>query len=158
MNPSSKSAKSRNRSGSKKRSFLKTILNFLGILLWVPLVMGLVLYYLWAEVPYRGYEGPRLVLEVPHASVQEILALLQDRGVLRKGPFGRVYLALTRRATKLQAGEYLFEEPMTAPQVFRKLVRGEIYYHRVTIPEGLRSAQIFSLFIKEGFGSEEVEG
>ena len=118
------------------------------------MVMGLVLYYLWAEVPYRGYDGPSIIVEVPHQSVQEILELLQERGVLRKGPFGRVYLALTRRATKLQAGEYLFEEPMTAPQVFKKLVKGDILYHRVTVPEGLRSGQIFNAFIKEGFGSE----
>jgi UPF0755 protein len=148
-------AKGRNRKGPKRKSWLRTIFTFLVILLWVPLVMGLVLYYLWAEVPYRGYDGPRVIVEVPHGSVQEILLLLQDQGVLRKGPFGRIYLALTRRAAKLQAGEYLFEEPMTAPQVFRKLVRGEIYYHRVTVPEGLRSSQIFSLFVKEGFGSEE---
>ena len=136
-------------------SWLKTSLIFLGILLWVPLVMGLVLYYLWAEVPYRGYPGPSIIVEVPHQSVQEILMLLQEKGVLRKGSFGRVYLALTRRAAKLQAGEYLFEEPLTAPQVFRKLVRGDILYHRVTVPEGLRSGQIFNLFIKEGFGTEE---
>jgi len=139
---------------SKKSSWLRTSLMFLGILLWVPVVMGLVLYYLWAQVPYRGYPGPSIIVEIPHGSVQEILGLLQDKGVLRKGSFGRVYLALTRRAAKLQAGEYLFEEPLTAPQVFRKLVKGEIYYHRVTVPEGLRSAQIFSLFIKEGFGTE----
>jgi peptidoglycan lytic transglycosylase G len=118
------------------------------------MVMGLVLYYLWAEVPYRGYDGSSIIVEVPHQSVQEILELLQERGVLRKGPFGRVYLALTRRATKLQAGEYLFEKPMTAPQVFKKLVKGDILYHRVTVPEGLRSAQIFNVFLKEGFGSE----
>ena len=146
-----RSAKSRSQAGS----WFKRFLIFLGILLWVPLVMGLVLYYLWSEVPYRGYDGPSIIVEVPHESVQEILELLQERGVLRKGPFGRVYLALTRRDTKLQAGEYLFEEPLTAPQVLKKLVKGDIYYHRVTVPEGLRSAQIFTVFIKEGFGSEE---
>jgi peptidoglycan lytic transglycosylase G len=140
---------------SKDGSWSKTLLIFLGILLWVPLVMGLVLYYLWAEVPYRGYQGPSIIVEVPHRSVQEILRLLQEKGVLREGSFGRVYLALTRRAAKLQAGEYLFEEPLTAPQVFKKLVKGDIFYHRVTVPEGLRSAQIFNVFIKEGFGSAE---
>jgi len=142
------------RERSKGSSWLKTSLIFIGIVLWVPVVMGLVLYYLWAEVPYRGYQGSSIIVEVPHRSVQEILTLLQEKGVLREGPFGRVYLAVTRRATKLQAGEYLFEEPMTAPQVFRKLVKGDIYYHRVTVPEGLRSGQIFNLFVKEGFGSE----
>ena len=117
--------------------------------------MGLVLYYLWAEVPYRGYDGPQIVVEVPHRSVQEVLRLLQKKGVLRKGSFGRLYLALTRRGALLQAGEYLFEGPLTSPQVFEKLIRGDIVYHRVTIPEGLRSGQVFALFVKEGFGATE---
>jgi len=142
----------------RARSRLKSALVLFGILLWVPLVMGMVLYYLWAEVPYRGYDTPSILVDVPHQSVQQVLELLQEKGVLREGPFGRIYLALTRRATKLKAGEYQFQGPMTAPQVFRKLVRGEIYYHRVTIPEGLRSAQIFPLFVKEGFGSEDEFG
>jgi len=140
---------------SKSESIFRTSLIFTAVLLWVPLVMGLVLYYLWAEVPYRGYEGPSLVVEVPRAPVQDILRLLQDKGVLREGAFGRVYLTVTRRSKRLQAGEYLFEGPLTAPQVFDKLLRGDIYYHRVTIPEGLRSFQIFAAFVKEGFGTME---
>jgi len=142
-------------SRSRRGSALKTFLIFLGILLWVPTVMGLVLYYLWAEVPFRGYGGGRIVVEVPHQSVQEVLLLLQGKGILRKGPFGRIYLALTRRGARLQAGEYLFEGPLTAPQVFDRLVRGDILYHRVTVPEGLRSGQVFALFAKEGFGTPE---
>jgi UPF0755 protein len=139
----------------RKSTALRTFFLFSAVFLWVPVVMGLVLYYLWAEVPYRGYDGPKILVEVPHAPTHEILSLLQDRGVLRAGPFGRVYLAVTGRGRRLQAGEYLFEEPMTAPQVFDKLVRGDIYYHRVTVPEGLRSGQIFALFLKEGFGEEK---
>jgi UPF0755 protein len=143
------------RRGSKRQSALRTFFIFSAVFLWVPVVMGLVLYYLWAEVPFRGYDGPRILVEVPRAPSHEILRLLQDRGILREGPFGRVYLAVTGRGRRLQAGEYMFEGPMTAPQVFRKLVRGDIYYHRVTVPEGLRSGQIFTLFRKEGFGEEE---
>src|SRR5437867_8563669 len=119
-------------------------------------MMGLVFYYLWVAVPYRGYPGPSLILEIPpHRSALEVLRILQDRGVLRPGPLGRFYLALTGRDSGLRAGEYLFEGPLTAPQVLDKLFRGEIYYHRVTIPEGLRSGEIFALFEREGFGTEE---
>lgn len=134
---------------------MRTVLTLLGVLLWVPVVMGLVLYYLWAEVPYRGYDGEKLLVEVPHRSAQDILELLQEKGVLRGGSFGRLYLILTRRSGKLRAGEYLFEGPLTARQVLDKIARGDVYYHRVTIPEGLRSGQIFALFIEEGFGTTE---
>jgi peptidoglycan lytic transglycosylase G len=141
--------------GRKPSSALRTFLIFLGVFLWIPTTMGLVLYYLWAEVPYRGYSGPRLLVEVPRRSGSEVLRLLQKQGVLRPGPFGRVFLTLSGHASDLKAGEYLFEGPLTAREVLDRLVRGEIYYHRVTIPEGLRSAEIFESFRKEGFGTEE---
>jgi len=141
--------------GRRRRSFVKTSLMFLGVFLWIPVMMGLVFYYLWVAVPYRDYPGASLLLEIPHRSAQDVLRLLQERGVIRPGPFGRVYLILTRHASDLKAGEYLFESPMTAPQVLDKLVRGEIYYHRVTIPEGLRSAEIFQAFRREGFGTDQ---
>lgn len=118
-------------------------------------MMGLVFYYLWVAVPYRGYPGPSVIVEIPHASAQEVLRILEERGIVRASPFGRFYLLLTGQATGLRAGEYLFEGPMTAPQVFDKLIRGEVYYHKVTIPEGLRSAEIFSTFERSGFGTEE---
>jgi UPF0755 protein len=139
----------------KSRSGWKTLLIFAGVFLWIPVVMGLVFYYLWSAVPYRGYSGSRLVLEVPRQPAQDVLRILQERGVLRPGPLSRIYLHLTGRSGNLKAGEYLFEGPMTAPQVLDKLLRGEVFYHKVTIPEGLRSAQIFAIFQREGFGSEE---
>lgn len=142
---------SRKRAGSPVR----TVLVVLGVLLWIPVVMGLVLYYLWAEVPYRGYDATRLMVEIPQRPAQDILRLLQDKGVMRQGSFGRLYLALTRRGRKLRAGEYLFEGPLTARQVLDKLARGDVYYHRVTVPEGLRSGQIFALFLDAGFGTPE---
>ena len=143
------------RESGRSRSILKTVFLFLGVFLWIPVTMGLVLYYLWASVPYRGYPGSRVILQVPHRSAQEVLRILQERGVIRRSPLGRLYLVLTGHAGDLKAGEYLFEGPMTAPQVLEKLIRGEIYYHKVTVPEGLRSGEIFAAFQREGFGNEE---
>jgi UPF0755 protein len=143
------------RERSRARSTVKTILIFLGVFLWTPVMMGLVFYYLWSSVPYRGYAGRRLVLEIPRRPAQDVLRILEQRGVIRAGPFGRIYLLATGRTGDLKAGEYLFEGSLTAPQVLDKLIRGEIFYHKVTVPEGLRSAEIFSIFLREGFGSEE---
>jgi peptidoglycan lytic transglycosylase G len=141
--------------GPPRRSRVKTLLIFLGVFLWIPVMMGLVLYYLWSAVPYRGYPGPRLLVEIPRRPAREVLQILEDRGIIRPSPFSRIYLEATGRAGHLKAGEYLFEGPMTTPRVLEKLFRGETYYHKVTIPEGLRSAEIFSTFQREGFGSDE---
>ncbi len=145
---------SREKRGGWRRA-VKVALIFAGIFLWIPVMMGLVFAYLWMEVPYRGYPGRRLVLQVPRQSAHEVLRILQEKGVLRPGPFGRIYLKLTGHAGDLKAGEYLFEEALTAPQVLERLIRGEVYYHKVTIPEGLRSEEIFALFEREGFGSDQ---
>jgi len=145
----------RPRESGKGRSFLKTFFIFLGVFLWIPVMMGLVFYYLWVSVPYRNYPGSRVMVQVPHRSAREVLRMLQERGVIRPSPLGRLYLVLTGHAGDLKAGEYLFEGPMTAPRVLEKLIRGDVYYHKVTIPEGLRSEEIFAVFEREGFGKEE---
>ena len=37
----------------------------------------------------------------------------------------------------LQAGEYLFDRPMTLPEVMNKLLNGSVLLHKFTVPEGL---------------------
>lgn len=62
---------------------------------------------------------------------------LVDRGVLRsKLPFLMLCWVGHIRHQSLKAGEYLFDRPLSAAQVFRKIVRGEVYLHAVLIPEG----------------------
>jgi UPF0755 protein len=41
-----------------------------------------------------------------------------------------------RRHETLKYGEYLFNRPLSATEVYEKLIRGEVYLHSVLIPEG----------------------
>ena len=87
--------------------------------------------------PYRGYPG-RLVLVIQHgASAPAIAESLVRHGVLAyRVPFlFRTWIGRRRRET-IKSGEYLFDRPLTASQVYQKLVRGEVYLHAVVIPEG----------------------
>ena len=43
---------------------------------------------------------------------------------------------------KLKAGEYLFEAHLPMLSVLEKLVKGDVVYHKITIPEGYTSGQI----------------
>ncbi len=55
---------------------------------------------------------------------------------------------------RLKAGEYQFEPGVSLDEVIGKLVRGDIFYRRITIPEGLTTGQILYLLAS----TPELEG
>ena len=65
------------------------------------------------------------------------------------------YIALSGNRRALKAGEYLFDKPMTIPEVIGKLSRGEIYLHRFTVPEGFTVKDIANAWQAQGFGMAE---
>jgi UPF0755 protein len=58
-------------------------------------------------------------------------------------------------STQLKAGEYQFAKPESLEEVITKIAAGRVYYHRVTIPEGLELAQIATIFVESGFGTQD---
>jgi len=109
--------------------------------------------WLWASLPYRDYGASSAIVEVPPGTtLRRALEILEGRGVVR--PFGqaRATLRACGRGGTLKAGEYHFTRPMTPIEVFDKIIAGDVYFHRVTVIEGLRSDEIFALYVKAGFG------
>ena len=112
--------------------------------------------HLWASIPYRGYGASTALVEIPAgAHIRQTLAILEDRGIVRRFPLALVYLRLTRRAEGIKTGEYAFARPMTPREVFDKIIRGDVHHHRVTILEGSRAAEVFEAFVRAGFGPVE---
>jgi len=86
--------------------------------------------------PYRGYTGNIFVVIEPGSSPSQVTELLVARRVLRhRLPFLIRYWA-GRPRHALRAGEYFFDRPLRPIDVYRKLVRGDVYLHPVLIPEG----------------------
>lgn len=86
--------------------------------------------------PYRGFTGNEIVEITPGTDAPAIANLLVARGVLaHKLPFILRY-GTGRTHDRLKAGEYLFDRPLRPLDVYRKLIRGEVYLHPVVIPEG----------------------
>ena len=86
--------------------------------------------------PYQGYRG-RVVIEIhPGTQAPEVAEMLAAKGVLAyRAPFLLLY-GLGRWRYHLKAGAYLFDRPLRPLDVYRKLVRGEVYLRTVVIPEG----------------------
>lgn len=85
--------------------------------------------------PYKGFNDS-LVVEIPRGtSTSAIGQQLAASGVIRY-PWEFAILRALRFTAKLQAGEYQFTRPASAWTVFDRIVRGEVFFYEVTIPEG----------------------
>ena len=67
---------------------------------------------------------------------KEIIAKLTDEGVLASYAATIIYLRTVGDSSKLQAGEYQFDSPITPLQVLKELEKGETQTTKLTIPEG----------------------
>jgi UPF0755 protein len=73
-------------------------------------------------------------------------------GVVRDELTFRVALWLSGNARRLQAGEYRFDQPLSAVDVIGKIARGEVDLRPVTFPEGLTIAEMSKIFEASGLG------
>jgi len=91
--------------------------------------------------PYQGYsESVTLVIQQGMGR-RAIAGELSARGVLySRWPF--LLYAYSRPMRTLKAGEYIFDRPLSAVEVFRKLERGEVRLYPLRIPEGLTRWEI----------------
>lgn len=107
----------------------------------------------WALlVPYRNFPAEGVFVELPRGISTRGAALrLEDKGVVRNAL--AFELAGRWRGRPVQAGEYFFDRPATALEVFEKLATGRVYVRSVTIPEGLHMFQIADLLEREKFTS-----
>jgi len=111
---------------------------------------------LWASIPHRGHGAAFSIIEIPEGTgAARAVQILVEHGIVQRSPLALLYLRLTGRTRGIKAGEYYFTRPMTPGEVFDKIISGDVYYHRVTIPEGVRSGEVFAEFIRAGFGTEQ---
>jgi UPF0755 protein len=96
--------------------------------------------------------GQTFVLLHSGYSTRRIAAELKKDGIIRSETAFLLW-HLARPKPSLKAGEYLFERGATLPQVYDRIVRGDIYFHVVTIPEGYTMFDIAKAIEDAGLGS-----
>ena len=127
---------------------MKLLLRLFALLVGLAvLAAGYVLYRL--NQPYRGFSDPVFV-EFPHGtSTGQMAATLEQRGVLRDHWLLLAARAL-RRGAALQAGEYKFDKPASALDVYGRIARGDIYYMELLVPEGFNMFDVATAVAKLG--------
>ena len=130
------------------------------VALAVAALGGLAYYgYQKAHQPYKGFSEEEIFTTVsPGASSTSIARALEKKGVVEDSDLFLAALWYRRATQRLQAGEYRFSQPASIFEVIDRLVRGDVFFLSVTIPEGLTLAETATLFEVKGLGdTRELE-
>jgi UPF0755 protein len=94
-----------------------------------------------------------VIVEIPRgAGVRDVMRLLRKNDVIENEWAALAYVVYSDTRGDLKAGEYLFDHPMTIPEVIGKVVRGSVYLHKFTVPEGLTIETTATKWEEQGFG------
>lgn len=108
----------------------------------------------WALLRPVTPDGQKVILLRPGFSTWRIAHELQSVGVIRSADAFVLWQYL-HRGHSLKAGEYLFEKTADARQIHDRLVRGDVYYREVVIPEGYTVFDIARAVQETGLGPSQ---
>jgi UPF0755 protein len=114
-------------------------------------VLAFVLWFTWAALLTVTPVQTTFVLLRPGWSTRHIAQALQRQGVIRSST-AFLMLQYAEGIKTLKAGEYKFDEPATAMDVWRRLVRGDVYARTVVVPEGYNIYDIAAAIEQAGLG------
>jgi UPF0755 protein len=140
----------RRRKSRKKKKSSGAAGFLLLILLGLALAAGVGAWLIFA--PF----GPRhetFVELAPGSSTVRIGRQLQDAGVVRS-QFAFDLLRWIKRG-RLRAGEYRFDHPAPASEIYARIARGDVYTRTVVIPEGESIFDIAARLQQAGFGPRQ---
>jgi UPF0755 protein len=93
-------------------------------------------------------------------SLRKIASTLQGQGIIKSAGMFVLYARVHGDASRLQAGFYKVSDAMAPAEILRRMVAGEVYAFRFSVPEGYSIYQIAELlagrriFDKEAFLKE----
>ncbi|HEY6374683.1 MAG TPA: endolytic transglycosylase MltG [Edaphobacter sp.] len=127
-------------------------MKFLGTLLLLVLIALAIAGY----VVYAPF-GPsnETFVDIPTGTGSKAIAAQLERNGIIRSRYGFDLLRLIKGGT-LKAGEYRFDHPVPMPEVYARLVRGDVYTRSLTIPEGYNIFDIAQAVEAAGFGSRDA--
>ncbi|MDA0228709.1 MAG: endolytic transglycosylase MltG [Proteobacteria bacterium] len=122
-------------------------------LIWIVVstaVVAAVILAVWIYLDQNfesanGLESPRTVILAPGSGVWDIAEALYAAGVLEDPNVFALGIWRSGHGGALKAGEYEFQPGITPREAMEILLAGKALDYRLTIPEGLTSAEIMRL-------------
>ena len=87
-------------------------------------------------------------------SVQRLIKMLKDKGIIKRGDWFYYYLRLSGEARNIKAGYHFFYTNYTPEQVLDELVNPKIYTVKVTILPEFRLKRIIKILKSKGLDGE----
>lgn len=108
------------------------------LILLVLLAAAAAAGYVWysIEKPWGTIPSDGLYVDIPHGTSRRAVAhILKKAGVIRNS-FAFEFYARRHPKRTLEAGEYLFDHPLSGKEVFWKLANGQVFEQPFTVREG----------------------
>ncbi|HUV71223.1 MAG TPA: endolytic transglycosylase MltG [Terracidiphilus sp.] len=107
----------------------------------------------WLVLTPYGPETETFVEVAPGSTTAAIGRQLEASGVVRSQVAFDLLRFLMRG--KLRAGEYRFDHPAPATEVYARIARGDVFTVTLTIPEGANIFDIAARVERDGFGTRQ---
>src|SRR5215471_1732471 len=128
------------------RGFLRLLARATLAVSLLLLVLGGAGYWLYRDVTAPGpLTEPRAVVIPARTGLSDIASLLTEQGIIRHPRSFELGAIASGHSSALRAGEYEFPAGTSAFQAMEIIASGKTVKHRLTIPEGLNSAEILSI-------------
>ena len=103
-------------------------------------------WWLYQDITAPGPLSQKMTVVIPpHTGLPAVAALLAQKGVIRHALPFEIAATFSGNGSSLLAGEYEFPAGTSALAATAIIASGKTVEHRLTIPEGLTSAQIVAL-------------
>jgi len=106
---------------------------------------------LFVALPHGDGQVVRIVDFAKGSSLRKFADDLATQGVIGSARLFQLYARLRGVSSKVQAGTYQFTDGMTPAEILRKLVAGEVYEKRFSLPEGYSIYQVAEMLDARGF-------
>jgi UPF0755 protein len=119
--------------------------------LLVLLVLACAAWFAWAALLPVTPPQTTFVLLRPGWSTRHIARDMQKQGVIRSAP-AFLMIDYAKGLKTLKAGEYKFDQPASAFEVWRRLTSGDVYARTVVVPEGYNMFDVAKAVEDAGLG------
>jgi len=122
-------------------------------MVFLVLILAAVAGAAWLVLAPFGPESETFVELAPGSTTAKIGRQLEAAGIVRSR-YGFDLARWLKRGT-LKAGEYRFDQPAAAIDVYARIARGDVFTKSVTLPEGANIFEIAARLEQAGFGDRQ---
>ena len=121
------------------------------VLLILASTAGIVRYLM--VTPYKEFSAPKIVVTIQSGSSVNLIAkMLYKKGIIRHPLLLTSIFIFRKTEGRSKAGDYVFDRALSPVEVYEKLLKGEMFYNVVTVPEGSNLFDVASIAEAKGVG------